>query len=161
MRTSTADAAARLLLFDNHGAHAFDLGSSDTALRWLNDTLHLGTGYVLDDLAFEGSATAVEPSRLKPATFALEQNYPNPFNPVSVIPYEVGGSGSGPVMVRISVFDVLGREVAVLVNEPRGPGRYTVPFTGNAFASGVYLCRMDVGGNSLLFRDVKKMLLLR
>ncbi len=120
-----------------------------------------GGGVYRRQLAELFTSLAVDGDRQLPVGFRLGQNYPNPFNPVSVIPFEIGVSGSGPVMVRISVYDVLGREVAVLVNEPRGPGRYTVPFAGNAFASGVYLCRMDVGGNSVLFRDMKKMLLLR
>lgn len=107
------------------------------------------------------ASLGVDDDQQVPDHFVLGQNYPNPFNPRSVIPYEIGASANGRVMVRISVYDVLGREIAVLVNEPKSPGRYTVDFSGAAFASGLYFCRMDAGGDGAMFRDVKKMMLLR
>lgn len=68
---STADAAARLLLFDNHGAHAFDLGSSDTALRWLNDTLHLTETVVVRKQAKAGLPASDELDPDDPAVLNL------------------------------------------------------------------------------------------
>ncbi len=80
-----------------------------------------------------------------PATavaFELRQNFPNPFNPATEIHYSV--SGTDPV--KLAVFDVLGREVAVLVNEKKPAGNYTVRFDGTGFASGVYFYRLTSGG---------------
>jgi hypothetical protein len=88
-----------------------------------------------------------------PATPFLEQNYPNPFNPNSDIRYQL----SEPGTVRIAVYDVLGREVVVLVNEMKAPGTYHVRFDASELASGVYLYRMSTGR----FVESRKMLLLR
>ena len=78
--------------------------------------------------------------------------YPNPFNPVAVIEFTVGaatgmeaGARQHPQEVRVAVYDVLGREVATLVNGPLVPGRHTVLFKGEAAASGVYFCRFTAG----------------
>lgn len=93
--------------------------------------------------------------------FTLEQNYPNPFNPLTVIKYTVGGAGDagrGAVAsVKLTIYDLLGREVAVLVNERKAPGSYTVNFDGSRLASGIYLYRLTAG--SLL--QSKKMLLVK
>jgi hypothetical protein len=93
------------------------------------------------------------PAARVPASFALEQNFPNPFNPETVFEYHV------PVArrVEITVFDVLGREVAVLVNEVKAPGTYRVSFKGEAMASGTYFCRMRAGD----FVQVRKILLMK
>jgi hypothetical protein len=88
--------------------------------------------------------------------FHLQQNYPNPFNPTTTIRYTVGGirgqghapsevEGSGVSDIRLSVYDLLGREVAVLVNERKAPGEYEVRFDAGKLASGVYLYRLRAG----------------
>ncbi len=95
-----------------------------------------------------------------PASFGLSQNYPNPFNPSTVIKYTVGGirdQGSGVSEVRLVVYDLLGREVEVLVNETRQPGTYSVPFDGSNLPSGVYMYRLQAGS----FVGVKKLILLK
>lgn len=74
-----------------------------------------------------------------PRVFALHQNYPNPFNPSTTITYELPKSSE----VRLSVYDVLGREVSVLVNERRDAGVHEVKFDGSNLASGVYFYRMQ------------------
>jgi len=78
----------------------------------------------------------------------LEQNFPNPFNPTTEIRYEVAGvtGQSGVKHVRLIVYDLLGREVAVLVNDRKVPGRYAVLFDARGMASGIYVCRMMAGG---------------
>jgi polygalacturonase len=76
-----------------------------------------------------------------PRTFWLKQNYPNPFNPATIISYHISAAGH----VKLNVYDMLGREVAVLVNEEKSAGTYEVTFNGNSCASGVYLCRMQAG----------------
>jgi hypothetical protein len=83
-----------------------------------------------------------------PAQFRLEQNYPNPFNPSTTIEYTVGGVGiqaSGVSLVRLSVYDVLGRQVAVLVDGAQAAGNYRVTFDASGLPSGVYLYRLSAG----------------
>jgi hypothetical protein len=87
--------------------------------------------------------------------YTLEQNYPNPFNPTTTIGYGVSGLGSS--CVRLAVYDLLGREVAVLVNENKVPGNYQVEFDGTRLASGVYICRMTAGQ----FVESRKMVLTK
>jgi cyclomaltodextrinase len=77
-----------------------------------------------------------------PRSSELSQNYPNPFNAETIIRYQVSAtSGSRTTLVTLQVFDLLGREVATLVNEPKNPGAYEVRFDANRLASGVYLYR--------------------
>jgi hypothetical protein len=88
-----------------------------------------------------------------PLTFSLEQNYPNPFNPKTSISYQL--SAVRPVTLK--VYDLLGREVAILVNEVQRPGAYTVQFDGSNLASGVYYYRLVAGE----FVQTKRLLLLK
>jgi hypothetical protein len=88
------------------------------------------------------------PGQTLPLEFALEQNYPNPFNPVTIIGYAVAGrkeNGGESTETRLVVYDLLGREVALLVNERKQPGRYSVPFDASRLASGVYAYRIQAG----------------
>ena len=88
-----------------------------------------------------------------PAGYSLSHNYPNPFNPSTTIKFELPKSS----VVRLSVYDILGREVAVLVNERREAGVYEVKFDGSNLASGVYFYRLTAGD----FVSTKRMLVLR
>lgn len=88
-----------------------------------------------------------------PMEYKLFQNYPNPFNPVTHLEFRIPESG----FVSLKVYDILGREVAVLVNEKLSPGRYKTEFNGSNFASGVYFIRMEAGD----FREIKKMILIK
>jgi hypothetical protein len=97
--------------------------------------------------------TSVEGEPSVPRETKLEQNYPNPFNPNSNIRFRV----SQLIQVRLAVFDLLGREVSVLVNERKSPGIYEIPFDGSGLASGVYLYRL-VAGSSV---ETRKMVLMR
>jgi hypothetical protein len=95
-----------------------------------------------------------------PISFSLEQNYPNPFNPTTSIQYQVAGirdQGLGVGGVKLAVYDLLGREVAVLVNERKAPGSYTVQFDATGLASGVYFYRLSSGD----FVSSKKLLFLK
>jgi len=105
-------------------------------------------------------AVAVKSESEPPTSFQLYQNYPNPFNPVTVIRYhlpagQVGLSVNSRVMLK--VYNVLGREVATLVNEKIAPGEYTVSWDASGQPSGVYLYRL----NSDKFVDMRKMLLVK
>jgi uncharacterized lipoprotein YddW (UPF0748 family) len=88
-----------------------------------------------------------------PREFALKQNYPNPFNPYTTIAFSVPQQTS----VSLRVYDVLGREVAVLLDEPLQPGNYQVQFDGGTVASGVYFYRLVADG----FVQTRKMQLVK
>jgi len=98
-------------------------------------------------------ATLVERDPLIPGSFDLSQNFPNPFNPETRISFDIPEYGP----VRLSVYDILGRETAVLVNESLTPGRYTAAFTGERLPTGTYIAVLHAGGT----RFVKKMLLVK
>ena len=83
----------------------------------------------------------------------LSQNYPNPFNPVTSIQFTVGSKQC----VTLKAYDVLGNEVATLVNEEKPAGSYNVYFDGSSLPSGVYFYRLQAGS----FIDIKKMILLK
>ncbi|MCC6866244.1 MAG: PQQ-dependent sugar dehydrogenase [Ignavibacteria bacterium] len=89
-----------------------------------------------------------------PAGFSLEQNYPNPFNPVTKIYYNVGESSN----IILSVYDVKGSEVSILVNETKQPGRYSAEFNASGLPSGVYFYKITVNGTQ---NDEKKMVLIK
>jgi hypothetical protein len=96
----------------------------------------------------------------QPREFWLSQNYPNPFNPKTAISFHLpaGQAGlSANSFVSLRVFDVLGREVAVLINEEKLAGTYNVTWDASDLSSGVYLYRLRAGS----FVETKKMLLLR
>ena len=88
-----------------------------------------------------------------PASFSLTQNYPNPFNPVTTISYQLPVAGT----IRLAVYDMLGREVCVLLNERKEPGGYTATWDAGGMASGMYLYRLVAGD----YHAVRKMLVLR
>ncbi|MBI2619021.1 MAG: T9SS type A sorting domain-containing protein [Ignavibacteriales bacterium] len=88
-----------------------------------------------------------------PENFALDHNYPNPFNPRTKIRYQI----SEVSKVRLTIYDVLGREVTTLVNEKLNPGSYEVTWEAAGLPSGIYFYRLRAGE----FVETKKMLLLR
>jgi hypothetical protein len=90
-----------------------------------------------------------------PEKFSLGQNYPNPFNPMTTITFSITVGTYGRTSLR--VYDLLGREVAVLVNERKEPGSYRVQFDARNLASGVYFYRLITGD----FVAVKRMMLIR
>ena len=76
--------------------------------------------------------------------FVLEQNYPNPFNPVTKIKYSISAVGTQPaVSVILKVYDILGNEVATLVNEEKPAGSYEVNFDANNLSSGIYFYKIQ------------------
>jgi hypothetical protein len=88
-----------------------------------------------------------------PKSFALLQNYPNPFNPVTKIRFDI----SKPGAVKLTVFDIRGKQTAVLVNDVHIPGKYEIEFNAENFSSGVYFYKLEASD----FVDVKKMLLVK
>jgi len=103
----------------------------------------------------ESGATGVEEERLAtlPELFALQQNYPNPFNPTTVILYDLHERSH----VTLTVFDLLGRSVATLVNAAENAGRHHAIFDASHLATGTYFYRLQMGAHSI----TRKMLLIR
>jgi len=103
---------------------------------------------------------SVEPEKEIVNDFKLEQNYPNPFNPSTKIKFTIPetplsfGEGLG---VRLIVYDVLGNEIATLVNEEKSAGNYEVEFDASSLPSGVYFYQLRAGS----YIETKKMLLLK
>jgi len=108
-----------------------------------------------------GFITSLVEENNLPTTFQLFQNYPNPFNPETVISYTITNvetrRGESLQLVKLRVYDVLGREVAVLVNEFQQPGLYVKTFHGTSLPSGIYYYRLTAGDYS----STQKMVLLK
>ena len=100
-----------------------------------------------------GGVTSVEDENVVVRNFALFQNYPNPFNPSTKISYSIKEEG----FVTLKVYDVLGKEVASLVNENKPEGNYESEFNASTLPSGVYIYTLQVNG----FTSSKKMLLMK
>ncbi|MBK6876892.1 MAG: S8 family peptidase [Ignavibacteria bacterium] len=99
-----------------------------------------------------GTTTGISGNNGNELSYSLEQNYPNPFNPVTVIRYTVPKDG----LVKVRVYDALGKEVALLVNGTKQRGSYSIEFDGNDFkgiSSGIYYYKMEAGD----FTDIRKM----
>ncbi|HQJ46053.1 MAG TPA: T9SS type A sorting domain-containing protein, partial [Ignavibacteriaceae bacterium] len=90
---------------------------------------------------------------VKPASYLLEQNYPNPFNPTTNIKFALTNAG----FTTLKVYDMLGREVATLVNENLAAGTYNVNFDANNLSSGVYFYTLITDN----FKQSKKMILMK
>jgi hypothetical protein len=104
--------------------------------------------------------TDVEAGVELPVVFGLDQNYPNPFNPSTRIGYQVPGPGAA--RVRLAVYDMLGREVAVLVDGKKEAGSHAVEFHATGLASGVYFYRMTADGASgVPYMQTRKLVLVR
>ena len=106
-----------------------------------------------DTVTVTGNGITGIEEELQPLTFNLEQNYPNPFNSTTVIKYSI----SEVSKVKITIFNFLGEEVAVVLNEEREPGFYQVEFNAINLPSGVYFYKLNAGS----FVETKKMILLK
>ena len=127
---------------------------TNTDLMVLVDNGNDGT--IDDTLYLQNQVSGIEGDKgslVSPTTYNLAQNYPNPFNPVTSIQYSIPSRSN----VVLKVYDVLGNEVAVLVDEEKDRGVYTVTFDGSGLASGMYLYRLQAGN----FVETKKMVLMK
>jgi hypothetical protein len=111
------------------------------ALNWLWGTL----------------AADPEPVAATPQEFLLGQNYPNPFNPETVIPYTLAARAD----VKLSVYDLLGREVATLVSGPQSAGAHAVSWNGSQAASGLYFYRLEATSGATRQQATRKLMLLK
>jgi len=89
----------------------------------------------------------------QPVAFELSQNYPNPFNPVTTIKFSLDKSGH----VKLEIFDLLGRSVAILIDKNLSSGNYETHWDGSRFSSGVYFIRLSTADRCVS----KKMLMLK
>ncbi len=103
--------------------------------------------------SFSGTTTVAVETPTIPASFTLSQNYPNPFNPTTTIKYQVASREH----IRLTVYDLLGREVAILVDEEKFTGTYEARFNASTLASGTYIYRLQAGHQVL----TRKMLLIK
>jgi len=108
-----------------------------------------------------GGITSMHDSKVQshkvPEKFELYQNHPNPFNPRTVISWHVGMTPMSPVHIELSVYNILGQNVATLISEKQKAGFYTVEWDASGMASGVYYIRLQAEG----FVQTKKLVLLR
>ncbi|HWQ80700.1 MAG TPA: YCF48-related protein [Ignavibacteria bacterium] len=123
-----------------------------------NGCLDLTTGSVMNtrpNICFIANpiTNGGDPSNNLPKTYSLHQNYPNPFNPVTKIKFEIPKSS----FVSLRVYDILGREVSVIVNETKQAGSYIIDFDASKLTSGIYFYRL----NTQTFSDTKKMILIK
>ena len=124
-------------------------------------TLYITGGNSLYRIRLDAATSVKDHGSITPKTFELYGNFPNPFNPATVIGYQLPVASN----VLLHLFDYLGREVAVLVNDVRGPGKYSVTWNATGFSSGIYLYSLTsspidrTDGNILT--ATKKLILLK
>ncbi|RPI18341.1 MAG: T9SS C-terminal target domain-containing protein [Ignavibacteriae bacterium] len=141
-----------------------DFGSSVSINKYNNMFI---TGYdsasvykiITIKFRIDGSVGVKNKSNEIPVEYSLSQNYPNPFNPKTIINYQLAMSGN----VKLSIIDINGREVALLINQKQNAGSYNVEWNASNFASGVYFYKIvvDPSGETDNFSDVKKMILIK
>jgi len=113
-------------------------------------------GWYFDDLnviTYENTPVSVEDIREIIEEYSLEQNYPNPFNPSTKITFQIPESG----LVSLKIYDVLGIEIATLLNEEKNPGKYELDFNASYLSSGIYFYTLRAGN----FTSIKKMILIK
>lgn len=131
---------------------------------WTDNAVPAGHLYYrLKQMDLDGTINYTEPvsvdvltgveEAMVPATFSLKQNYPNPFNPSTQIEFDVARSG----LVSLKVYNLLGEEIATIVNEDLMPGKYIKTFTSAYLSSGVYLYKLTAAG----FTETRKLTLVR
>lgn len=161
----TGDKIAEVRIEDTGGSSNYETfsavtteevtGSHDVYLRFTeqDDASEL---FRIQSINFSTEITVsneMENGKLVPEEFRLNQNYPNPFNPSTVISYQLPVSSD----VSLKVFDMLGREVATLVNSRQTAGQHKVSFDASAFSSGIYIYQLKAGE----FSSTRKMLLIK
>ncbi len=163
------------LLEDNNGyrlstsllgySPAIDAGHPDSLDAVLSEDE--GRGSFRADMGYYGGRYSIVPTEVEnerkeniPTKYSLEQNYPNPFNPTTTIKYSIPNVGTAhelSLQTRLIVYDILGREVATLVNKAQAPGNYSVQFDASKLSSGIYFYRLSAGK----FIETKKMILMK
>jgi hypothetical protein len=130
--------------------------------QFTDEDLNAGVySYRLKQMDFDGTfeySKVIEVEISSPSKFSLSQNYPNPFNPTTKIKYSIPSVGTQrTVSIQLKVFDILGNEIATLVNEEKSAGNYEVNFEASGFASGIYYYTLNAGS----FTETKKMIMIK
>ena len=136
---------SKIILVDNGNGQSIDMSTVNTYAFTYSSPHSFSINGTTTKVGMDGASL--------PTVYALMQNYPNPFNPSTKISYQL------PVktLVTLKVYDIIGREVAALVNEQQNAGIYDVTFDGSRLASGVYFYRIQAG----TFTQTKKFVLLK
>lgn len=130
--------------------YSIALGNSAQGYSFTSPVVHAGATNVNINLV----PTAIEQTGSNlPAKYSLNQNYPNPFNPTTQISYQLKSARN----VRLTVYDITGRVVAVLVNQRQSAGEHVITFNGDYLSSGIYFYRLRAGN----FTSTRKMVLLK
>ncbi len=116
----------------------------------------------MDSICAAGSPIGIiTQHNIIPSEYKLEQNYPNPFNPSTNIGFRISRSG----FVKLTVYDILGKEIYVIMNENKTPGSYIVKWDASNYPSGVYFYKLVVSeanlSHSTSYSETKKMILIK
>jgi hypothetical protein len=115
-------------------------------------------GFFAEGVEFNSLTDVRKENEVQPGKFQLYQNYPNPFNPTTKIKYSVPSAERlASISLQIKVYDVLGNDIATLINEKKSPGIYEVEFDATGFSSGVYFYTLSTQFHS----QTKKMLIIK
>jgi hypothetical protein len=148
--TSYADVKRNTNLQGGINKVKIECGGEDSLSVYF-DEIRLGTAF--EDVAATFTAIDEKKGEIVASTFALNQNYPNPFNPTTTITYSLQNSDN----VRLTVYNMLGEEVEILVNKMQRSGAYKVNFSGENLSSGIYFYRLMTGSGNI----TKKMMLIK
>ena len=137
---------------------SFAAGSASMKIRFsmVSNGTVTADGIYIDNIKLAGynmTPTGINPDLQSPSEYMLSQNYPNPFNPVTSINYSIAVPGN----VKLTVYNVLGKEVSVIVNEFKSQGSHSVNFNGNNLSSGMYYYKLESGNYS----ETRKMMLIK
>ncbi len=141
----------------------FVSGLPDTLIWWRVKGMNsFGSGPWSDSANYTDVESTTDETSDLMAQFSLSQNYPNPFNPTTSIQYTVNSKQSNPVHTTLTVYNILGQRVRILVDDVKSPGQHRVIWDGkddkgNSVASGIYFYMLKSGD----FTEVKKMLLIK
>jgi hypothetical protein len=149
----------RLYFTKNGGMNFYPITSLENFNVRSSSFINSNTGFVCGDSGkvlktTNGGLTFISHDPVfTPQKFSISQNYPNPFNPVTNIGFRVADFG----LVKLTIYDILGKEIAIIVNEEMQPGSYNVDWDASNYPSGVYFYKIKSGD----FVESKKMVLVK
>jgi hypothetical protein len=135
------------------GNYALTFSAPGYYSKTVNNIHAVNDSTTIVNVQLRPNTTGISQNGTAPKEFKLHQNYPNPFNPKTIIGFQLPINN----YVTLKIYDVLGREVATLVNETLKPGTYETEFDGSNYPSGVYYYRITAGD----FTETKKMVLIK